>query len=530
MSAAQIAKADLVAMDKIWDNGFRQITTSTKPIMTPDDLKGFKIRVPVSPLWTSMFKAFGCGADQHQLQRDLLRRCRPRWSTARRTRWRSSPPPSSTRCRSTARMTNHMWDGFWMLANRRAWEACRRTSQADRRRKHIERRRAEAARRHRQAQRLAAGRPASKGMKFNEPTPAPSATKLREAGFYAEWKSKLRRRSLGACSRSAAGKLADHGRDAQSRATTARSRQAGVVHARPAAHALGDAVRARRRPALGQRRRRRRRARRAAGRRRDRASCSPASSPRYVLHRPLVWSDELASILFLWLAMLGAVVALRRGEHMRMTALVGKLAPARRGPSSRRSPSPPLVAFLLLIASAGARLRARRSASSPRRRWRSPNTWRAAALPVGIGLMLLVGRAAAAARRHRRADALGAVALIGRDRRGASGSPGPRFKRSAISTSSSSSSAWSRPPCSPACRSPSRFGARDVRLSRADHARADHGDGRPDGRGHVRTHPARRAAVRLPRPADRDDRHGAGHGRTSSRACSAMCAAGCPTC
>jgi TRAP-type transport system periplasmic protein len=54
---AQIAKAGLVAMDKIWDNGFRQTTSSTKPINTPDDLKGFKIRVPVSPLWTSMYKA-----------------------------------------------------------------------------------------------------------------------------------------------------------------------------------------------------------------------------------------------------------------------------------------------------------------------------------------------------------------------------------------------------------------------------------------------------------------------------------------
>jgi hypothetical protein len=30
---------------------------------------------------------------------------------------------------------------------------------------------------------------------------------------------------------------------------------------------------------------------------------------------PLVWTDELASLLFLWLSMLGAVVALRRGEH-----------------------------------------------------------------------------------------------------------------------------------------------------------------------------------------------------------------------
>ena len=46
---------------------------------------------------------------------------------------------------------------------------------------------------------------------------------------------------------------------------------------------------------------------------------------RYVLDHPLVWSDELASALFLWLAILGAVIALGRGEHMRLTAVVGML-------------------------------------------------------------------------------------------------------------------------------------------------------------------------------------------------------------
>ena len=56
---AQIGKAGLVVMDRIWDNGFRQITSSGKPINGPDDLRGFKIRVPVSPLWTSLFQAFG---------------------------------------------------------------------------------------------------------------------------------------------------------------------------------------------------------------------------------------------------------------------------------------------------------------------------------------------------------------------------------------------------------------------------------------------------------------------------------------
>lgn len=48
---------------------------------------------------------------------------------------------------------------------------------------------------------------------------------------------------------------------------------------------------------------------------------------RYVLDKPLIWSNELAGILFLWLVSLGAVVALRRGEHMRMTALVSRLSP-----------------------------------------------------------------------------------------------------------------------------------------------------------------------------------------------------------
>ena len=55
----EIGKRGLLAMDRIWDNGYRQTTTSTKAITTPDDLRGVKLRVPVSPLWTSMFTALG---------------------------------------------------------------------------------------------------------------------------------------------------------------------------------------------------------------------------------------------------------------------------------------------------------------------------------------------------------------------------------------------------------------------------------------------------------------------------------------
>ena len=56
---AKTEKVGLIPMEKVWNNGFRQITSSTRPIYTPQDLAGFKLRVLVSPLWTSMFSALG---------------------------------------------------------------------------------------------------------------------------------------------------------------------------------------------------------------------------------------------------------------------------------------------------------------------------------------------------------------------------------------------------------------------------------------------------------------------------------------
>ena len=52
-------KVGLHPMPRIWDEGFRQITTATKPINSPQDLRGFKIRVPPSPIALSLFKDLG---------------------------------------------------------------------------------------------------------------------------------------------------------------------------------------------------------------------------------------------------------------------------------------------------------------------------------------------------------------------------------------------------------------------------------------------------------------------------------------
>ena len=106
---------------------------------------------------------------------------------------------------------------------------------------------------------------------------------------------------------------------------------------------------------------------------------------RYVLHDPLLWSDELASILFLWLAMLGAVVALRRGEHMRMTALVSKLDSSRRALLEAVAIAA-CLAFLAMVAWPAWEYASEELAiTTPA--LEISNLWRAAALPVGIAFM-----------------------------------------------------------------------------------------------------------------------------------------------
>ena len=51
---------------------------------------------------------------------------------------------------------------------------------------------------------------------------------------------------------------------------------------------------------------------------------------RYSFHRPLIWADELASTLFVWLSVLGAVLAMRRNAHMRLTTFISRAHPVLR--------------------------------------------------------------------------------------------------------------------------------------------------------------------------------------------------------
>jgi TRAP-type transport system periplasmic protein len=184
----QIAKTNLLAMEKIWDNGFRQTTTSTKPINTPDDFRGMKLRVPPSPLWTSMFKAFEAAPASINFN-EVYSALQTKIVDGQENPLAIISTAKLYEVQKYCSLTNHMWDGFWFLANKAAWERLPQDMRAivakNVNAAGLEERDDVAKLNANLQQDLAA-----KGLVFNKPDAAPFRDKLRSAGFYTEWKGK----------------------------------------------------------------------------------------------------------------------------------------------------------------------------------------------------------------------------------------------------------------------------------------------------------------------------------------------------
>ncbi len=132
---------------------------------------------------------------------------------------------------------------------------------------------------------------------------------------------------------------------------------------------------------------------------------------RFVMHSPLVWTDELAGILFLWLAMLGSVIALQRGQHMRLTAIVSGMSPSWRARGETLAIGATGLFLALILPHAIEYAQDEWYIETPALGW--SNMIRAGAIPVGVGLMLAV--AAVRLLRQRAADIVlvaAALALI----------------------------------------------------------------------------------------------------------------------
>jgi tripartite ATP-independent transporter DctP family solute receptor len=116
-----IEKVGLVPFEAVWDNGFRQITSSTRPIKTPEDLANFKIRVPVVPLWVAMFSALGAAPVSIPLN-EAYSALQTKIADGQENPLALIESAKFYEVQKFCSLTNHAWDGFWLISSGRIWK------------------------------------------------------------------------------------------------------------------------------------------------------------------------------------------------------------------------------------------------------------------------------------------------------------------------------------------------------------------------------------------------------------------------
>lgn len=182
-------RSNLFAFEKIWDNGYRNVTTKERPVRTPKDLAGRKIRVMPSAMSISVFRAFGASPVSINWSET--------YSALQTNVVEGQENPLAVL--STAKiyevqnycsLTRHVWDGFWCIGNRKSFERLPADLQE------IVRRNVNEAglnqRKDLQTLNVSLEQELkAQGMKFNDTEQAAFQAQLREAGFYAEWRKKF---------------------------------------------------------------------------------------------------------------------------------------------------------------------------------------------------------------------------------------------------------------------------------------------------------------------------------------------------
>ena len=182
-------KAGLYCMDKAFDHGFREITSKAKPIKAPDDLKGMKIRLPVAPLFISLFQHLGAsptpinfGEVYSALQTGLV--------DGQENPLILIDTAKLYEVQKYCSMTNHIWVGLHISFNPAAWKRLPNDLQ-ELAHKHF----SEAALSERAdwqvMDKTEIEKMSKAGLVFSTPDTQPFREALRKSGFYADVKKQM---------------------------------------------------------------------------------------------------------------------------------------------------------------------------------------------------------------------------------------------------------------------------------------------------------------------------------------------------
>lgn len=182
----KVAAIGLQPIGKHWDLGFRHITTSGRPIKTPEDMRDLKIRVPVAPLFVSCFKALGAAPTPLNFD-EVYSALQTKLIDGQENDVIVTDTAKLYEVQKYHAMTGHIWDGYFTLANGRMWKGV-----PENLREIVSKSFADAAVKERTEirARTQAVTQALKdrGMVFNDVDREAFRNALRKAGFYAQWK------------------------------------------------------------------------------------------------------------------------------------------------------------------------------------------------------------------------------------------------------------------------------------------------------------------------------------------------------
>ncbi|MGI4811886.1 MAG: TRAP transporter substrate-binding protein [Janthinobacterium lividum] len=184
-----IEKYDIHCLDRCFDLGFRELTSGTRRVRAPEDLKGFKIRVPVNPMYTSLWETLGAAPTSinfseaySALQTHLVDGQENPLATIEISKFYEVQKYCS--------MTNHMWINQWNLCNQKSWNKLPADVQ-QLINKHMDQavvlERADLAKISADAEAFLKG----KGLVFDYPQASAFRDALSKGGFYSTWRKKL---------------------------------------------------------------------------------------------------------------------------------------------------------------------------------------------------------------------------------------------------------------------------------------------------------------------------------------------------
>lgn len=182
-------KVNLVAVGKVFDHGFRQVTNSTKPITVPKDLAGMKIRVPASPILTSLFKGLDASPATVPIG-ELYTALQTKVVDGQENALPTIDATKLYEVQKYCSYTSHVWDCFTLVSNKRSWASLPEDLRAIATRvldAHALKQRAA----HDALNASLESRLKGLGMQFNKVDGKPFREMLQKSGYYAEWQKKF---------------------------------------------------------------------------------------------------------------------------------------------------------------------------------------------------------------------------------------------------------------------------------------------------------------------------------------------------